>query len=454
MRHSRRTLTIILVCLTVLLAGCAGWGTDGPADGDDDPAPEATDDLEDADDAADEQDDEQTEAGVAGDEDEAGTDDPPDDSDDADEADTGADDETSETPTDEDVTESDTDETESSTDDGNDESEEASSDEDDDDADGTDEASDADESDTDDTADESDTDGGEASDGDEGDTETDGGESSNDGEDNGTEMYPFLTTIEVVDGDGEPVEGETVAVWPAGAPGTVGEHTTDESGEVVLEGQSSNPSDVIEMVVQVGDEERTVYFDTNDHTETFVVGADETHTLTVYAEDAVTGEPAGDAYYLLQQDNETIGEEQSGEMATFDGLEDGEYDLSVYDATADWTYQSTITIDGDDVEYTAEVDRMHVYWATVEATVVDETGDPVEGELVTFNGQDAPTDEDGVAIYDREFHYADETEVTVAYEGESETFVFDNETTATETVTFETETNDSDDEQAMLALAG
>ncbi|WP_122089293.1 hypothetical protein [Halalkalicoccus subterraneus] len=423
------------------MAGCAGWGTDGPADTDD-PASDGEGELEDADSG-----DDQAGAGVV-----AGAD--------------GADGEGSSSNGSAGTGESGTDTT------GNDASDETSDDEgssesavdnSDDEATSSDVSTDADGG-TDESrngGEQNDTDDSDAGeDGSDGTDETDGNDTTDDGDedvrsdegsgDDGTEMHSLQTTIEVVDEDGNPIEGETITAWAVGATDTADEYTTDEDGRVVLEGQSSDPTDVIEMIVQVGDEERSVFLEEGESTETVTVSGDETHTLTVYAEDVVTGEPATDATYRLQQDNETIGEDRSGEMATFEGLEDGEYELLVYQTGGDWGYSETIAIDGDDLEHTVEVDRFHVYWATVEATVVDGSGDPVEGETVTFNGQATPTDENGTALYDRQFHYAEETEVTVEYDDRSETFVFDNETTATQSVTFETGT---EDEQPSLAVS-
>lgn len=50
-RSKRHALLTVLVCLTVLLAGCSGWGTDGPAD--EDAESNGSDELEEADAEAD-----------------------------------------------------------------------------------------------------------------------------------------------------------------------------------------------------------------------------------------------------------------------------------------------------------------------------------------------------------------------------------------------------------------
>lgn len=465
MTRSRSTVAILLVCLTVLIAGCSGFATDDSASGDE-PEPDETGDLEVVNNEATEEDDQTGESS-----DETAADDTSAGENADDDASTPVDDEESDAMTDtddtdaasndEESTQTDSTEADSAIDSSEDSSNEESDTETAAEANETEEASAdgvtaADESD--DNDDQAASDGTETANEEDNaltdETDEDQTDETSDTDDTDSEMYQFETTVEVVDDDGESVEGHTVSVWPAGAPDNAEEYTTDENGAVVLEAQSSDPSDTIQMIVQVDDEERTIPLDEAERTETFTVDdGPETHTLTVHAEDVVTGEPANDAYHLLQQDGETIGEEQHGETATFEGLEDGEYELSVYEASADWAYETTIVIDGDDVEHIAEIDRMYVYWVTIEATLINAAGDPVEGEHVTFNGHEIPTDENGIATYDRQFHYAEDTEVTVEYGDESETFTFDYETAETETVTFETETDEGNDAPASLVIA-
>lgn len=175
-------------------------------------------------------------------------------------------------------------------------------------------------------------------------------------------------------------------------------------------------------------------------------------TLTVQTADVVTGAPVDADVIVLKHDGETI-EETSGESATFDGLDDGEYELEVHQAQDDWWYSATLTIDGEDTTHVAEIDQDHTYWAGVEATVVDEDGDPVEGETVTFNGNEKRTDTDGTASHEIESSYTDEQEIVVEYDGQSETFTFDWNSWdgEQESVTFETE--DPGTGEAALVLA-
>ncbi|WP_162993831.1 hypothetical protein [Halalkalicoccus subterraneus] len=175
-------------------------------------------------------------------------------------------------------------------------------------------------------------------------------------------------------------------------------------------------------------------------------------TLTVQTADVVTGDPVNADVIVLKYGGETIAE-TSGESATFDGLDDGEYELEVHQAQDDWWYSATLTIDGEDTTHVAEIDQDHIYWPGVEATVVDGDGDPVEGETVTFNGNAKQTDAEGTASHEIESSYTDEREIVVEYDGRSETFVFDWNSWdgEQESVTFETD--GAGDEEAALALA-
>lgn len=175
--------------------------------------------------------------------------------------------------------------------------------------------------------------------------------------------------------------------------------------------------------------------------------------LTVETADVVTGSPVSADVISLEQGGETI-DEASGESATFDGLNDGEYELELQDSFGDWAYSDTITIDGEDATYVAEIDQGHTYWPRVVATVVDEDGDPIEGEAVTFNDNAQETDDDGTASHEIESSYTDEQEIVVEYDGQSETFAFDWESWdgGHESITFEAGSGESG-EGVALALA-
>lgn len=238
---TRRTLLIVLVCLSVAFAGCAGWGTDGPADGDvesegsDDPE-ETNDGSEgdgatngngsDDDDGTDEGEvnDGGSEPGSTGSESAASENDSSVD----DESNGGTDDATGETEDDGPST--------ADSDDGSPAVDDESAGEDERDAPAGDENSES---------------------------------ATNDatGDEPGT--YTYSVTIEVVDGDGDPVEGRTVtedheAIEPV-------DHRTDENGEVTIEFENSMPDDAVERQITVDDETQTVWIEAGEQSIEFVV---------------------------------------------------------------------------------------------------------------------------------------------------------------------------------------
>lgn len=183
--------------------------------------------------------------------------------------------------------------------------------------------------------------------------------------------------------------------------------------------------------------------------------ADETDgsTLTVETADVVTDDPVDADVIAIERGGETVGE-ASGTSATFDGLEDGEYDLVIYDDLGDWTYGDTITIDGEDLTHVAEIDQEHTYWPGVEVTVVDGDGEPVEGETVTINGEEFVTGPDGTTSDEIESSYTDEREFVVEYGEQSETVEVDWESWngEPETVTFELQNGGESDDAETAAL--
>ncbi|MFC6906292.1 hypothetical protein [Halalkalicoccus tibetensis] len=329
-RSKRHAVLTVLVCLTVLLAGCSGWGTDGPVD--EEAESNGSDDLEEADAEADDD-------GTADGSDDVGAD--------------GADD--------------------ADTDDG----ELPESGTDDEDSDVTDDETDAPEGDS------------------------DGETGADDGDD-----------ASVDDGDAE--EGDEADEGEG--DGTDGDEADDADG---------------------GDA------DENDGS-----------TLTVETADVVTDEPVDADVISLAQDGETV-DEASGESATFEGLADGEYDLELHDSFGDWAYGDTITIDGEDATHVAEIDQGHTYWPGVEVTIVDGDGEPVEGEMVTIDGEEFVTGPDGTVEEEIESSYTDEREFVVEYGEQSETVETDWETWdgEPETVTFETEDGDADGDAALAIAA-
>ena len=87
-----------------------------------------------------------------------------------------------------------------------------------------------------------------------------GGDDTEEADDDRAEFYLFELTFQVVDEDGNPVEGELVERRPGGHIGhdwiEVG--TTDENGEIVLTAASSFPDDEVMVDVRVRDQTTTV----------------------------------------------------------------------------------------------------------------------------------------------------------------------------------------------------
>lgn len=105
----------------------------------------------------------------------------------------------------------------------------------------------------------------------------DGDDDADDGseDDDGGEMVEFETTIRVVDQNGDPVEGELVESRRLAENEWSELGTTDENGEVVLTGQSSDPSDAMMFDVRVRDTVVPVSLDNTDSTETIEIGTDD-----------------------------------------------------------------------------------------------------------------------------------------------------------------------------------
>lgn len=73
--------------------------------------------------------------------------------------------------------------------------------------------------------------------------------------------------VRVIDQDGDPVEGETVTLWP---PGTVEEETTETretnaDGEVVIELGAGEPEDVVMYEIVVRNQSRMLGIMSDEH---------------------------------------------------------------------------------------------------------------------------------------------------------------------------------------------
>ena len=262
MKHrTRQFLAIAVVAVMVFSAGCAGWGTDGPAD-DEDTDPAETNETNETNETT----ETETDASAA--------EDP---SDDADASDSNGDTDTSDDADDTDASDSD-DTSDDSDETGAGAGDDTSDDTNASDSDGSNESDSSDDTDAgDDTSDDGDdTDDSDAGDGDTGDDSGDSGDSDQDGDDSDAgdgddesdDMYEYSLTVEVVE-DGEPVEGEPVRIAVHGEE--FEEYETDENGEVTISFENSSPDEAIAHDVQVRNETRYVHVEQGEQRETFDV---------------------------------------------------------------------------------------------------------------------------------------------------------------------------------------
>ncbi len=116
----------------------------------------------------------------------------------------------------------------------------------------------------------------------------DGADDDGEGEtDDGS--YTYSTTVEVVDGDGDPVEGVPVQFNPVGAEER--EYTTDEDGEVTVAFDHPEPDDTVEYVLAVGEGERIVEVERGEQTEEVPLSES---TAALYDDEADSSEETDD----------------------------------------------------------------------------------------------------------------------------------------------------------------
>ncbi|MCH7660514.1 MAG: hypothetical protein IH933_07965 [Euryarchaeota archaeon] len=410
---NRRYIAVALVCFAIVLAGCTGWGTDGPAEGDD-PEPDEADALEgaqddtndadgedaaDSDDAGDTEESDETDDGdgdadvesdedtdSAGDTDDGDTSSESADAGDAEDTD-DAEDESSDSEDGDGAGEpadDDSDATDASDDDSSDESDDSTADE----SDGTDDSSESDDADdTDESAengdesDESD-DGSESDESDESDESngTDDGENGENGGDSDGDDETDQNGDNSEDGtDDNDTETHTLTVETGenGANGAVIAVEGDDYNETkVVDEHHDHSHGVAEFDLPAG--EYVVHgVDENgdEQTEYVNLTTDETvdlHTLQSEWPDAVDfdvvvededGEPVNDAHIQLDgmaalPDGTTpVYETETGDDGVGSGnVYAGTYDLSVHHGDFN-VYDEEIVIDGDGDEFIVELEE-------------------------------------------------------------------------------------------------
>ncbi|MFC7008554.1 carboxypeptidase regulatory-like domain-containing protein [Halalkalicoccus salilacus] len=222
------------------------------------------------------------------------------------------------------------------------------------------------------------------------------------------EMYDYSATVQVVDGDGNPVPNELVTVTPWGSPGSE-QYITDENGEFTIPGGSSAEGDAIGHEVEVRGEIHNVHLVMGPQHERITVSSDadrETQELTVNAGEqvGVEGVDVTIERWDGQTTTKTTGEDG---QVTFD-VYPGEYTVTGVDdrgeeQSVDVTVPDQQEVLLDEMAYPAPDE--------VETTlkVVDQNGDPVEGVTVEAMTsipphyadvyiQSEPTDENGEVV--------------------------------------------------------
>lgn len=360
---NRRYTTVVLVCFAIVLAGCTGWGTDGPVD-EEDPEPDEADALEstqdETEDANGDNDDDATEA----------------DSDN----DGGGDDSADSTTTEDDTSNESDDNNAEETD----ESDEGSADDPDSDSTGADGTSSGESSDAldepADSSDESDSD----SDGSESDEEfvsdDDGSQSDANGSDNSDDANDVDDVGDGSSGDENSNENDE------GNESDESNEEDENSGTDDEEGDAENDGNGSEEQNSSGDDEN----DTEEYTLTVEVGEMNADGAVITVE--------GEDY------NETMAVDDSG-LTEF-VVPDGEYDVHGVDQNGNEETQ-TVAVEGDE---TITLSTLESEWpdvTTVAVFVENESGEPIEGATVDLHamttlpdgtdagGESADTDRDG-----------------------------------------------------------
>lgn len=374
MPRLRRLVLVFAVVLTVVLAGCAGWGTDGPND--DEPESDATDEELEESDEQDEAEQDSTDEGGDSDTEESDSGDT--DASESDDREVAEESDDTDADTDEQADESDTD--------GADES---AGDADESDADNADEQN-ADSSDDSDSADEP------------AESEPSNDATDNDSDQNGDAEETHTLTVSTTG------ENEGVTITVEDEDGEIMTETTDEDGTATFEVASGDYT--VSGTDESGAEDRqhpTVDSDTSEHLE-LPGEAPPEHDVEIEVVNSETGDAVDDAQVSLSGDyHESVGEFEIHGETDSDGVltttaHESEYS-GIVDASA--YERSSVDLDVDsDTSTTVELEPTNQFHEqTLTITVVDQNGDPVAGEtLVSMPGEQTEdthtTDENGQVV--------------------------------------------------------
>lgn len=380
----------------VMTAGCAGWGTDGPTDPE-----EETDSNGEA----------QAEEDSDGAEDK-GTE-TPDDTASTSEGDTEAQDSSKSSDATSDTSQSDGSSSDKSTDEtgatgnGDSQTDTDGSEDDSNDREGADES----DSDSSDSPEESDGEG--SSEEDDSQDDSNGTDESNDDETDDEETHTL--TVQVHDPEGESVEGADVSIVTYDGGESVDTGTTDENGEFQVEvpngdyevsvtGTEYAQSSANRLIaVQDGDTTFNVHLYNPD------VPGSEPHTLTVNVI-SPEGNPVEDApVSVVSQDGDFTASQgttdEKGQVMM--EVPEGQYEIVVDTSDMQFVDDETHEIEMDVAaqEYTVQLSpppsEMYDYSATVQ--VVDEDGNPISNELVTVTPRGSPGSEQYITDENGEF---------------------------------------------------
>lgn len=467
MSRTRQLTAITMVAVVVLASGCAGFGTDGPADGDGEAdADNGSGDLEGSDDTQDGQDDRPNGGDGASD---GGADDGSDGGGDSDGAPSGSDSD-SKSGSDADADTG----SESKADDGTKDGNESK----DSDSGG---AMDGSSGDGDgDAGDENSGDGdGEGVSSDDDTDPSDSGDGDDDDRNGGDDEAPYSTLTVTVENDGEPVEGvEVVGIGPGGE---IYSSVTDGNGQATFDLGDGAYTWYASTDGTEYDEssEEEITMDGEDRSIVLTVQSDEpdpteTHTLTVTVTDP-DGEPVTDetVHIVTYNGGADVASGTTDENGTvqFD-LENGDYEVAVSAPDRDLyqpSDQRLVTIDGEDEEFDVQLESPgdngdESDTATGIVRVVNQDGEPVEGEPVILtppgvvddeNKEERETNADGEVIIELA---AGEPDDVVMYgievrDQEDTLGIMADEHHGVQEVAFEVDTSDDDTETHALTIA-
>jgi hypothetical protein len=400
--NRQKLLAIGLAVIMVFAAGCASWGTDGPADPDNatgEPPKDSNPNAGEPNDETNSDSNDDSPSGSDSDTDSESKSDTDSDSDsDSDSSDSDSD---SDTDSDSDSNSNDSDSPstpQSSPDSDNSDSDSDSdgpsgdSDTDSDsDSDSSDSDSDSDSNGSDDQPNGSDNDSdGDSSDGD---SDTNGSDNDSDGDGDGNtsdgdgdnESYAYNLTIGVRDDNpeyGEGVEGELVTVEQGGE---TNEYYTDRFGVVDLTKSADSPDESFEYTVTVQDQTKTVSVTEGNNSVEFIVPyipiGGPMYTLTVEAGEALVA--TGAEISVAYPDDGAVIETKTVEdgPVTFE-LSDGDYVVSGEDVNG-MTAERSATIDGkDEIIIFGGLYPKFPEETELTVSVVDTDDNPIEGATV------------------------------------------------------------------------